>query len=189
MKNIMILLTFIQCAYSCSMNKNKGIDDSLCKDFCKLNKEQKFNILFETSTANSRFKNGSPTEIGVYCKDVNGFFITIPLKLEELKGRKLYESSLFYECKNKGHEDTLIFKKFISDFNEEYNRIKVPLNYLYSKPKIEGNPHLGKFIEFTLNDKCKVYYLDDAQSLTPYWKDKFKKLHQVDKKWYYEYEQ
>ncbi len=50
----------------------------------------------------------------------------------------------------------------------------------------KSNPHLGKFIEFTLDEKCKVYYLEDATTLTPYWKDKFSKLRKVDEKWYYE---
>lgn len=50
----------------------------------------------------------------------------------------------------------------------------------------KSNPNLGKFIEFTLDEKCKVYYLEDSSTLTSYWKDKFSKLQKVDNKWYYE---
>ena len=185
MKKMMLFLICIQCLFSCSVSSPKDMD-SLCQDFCKLNKGQKFRLLFETSTANSRFKNGIPTEIGVYCKEVQGSFMTIPLTFKELKSRNLYGSSHFYECKNNSLEDSLFFTKYISDFNNEDSQIKVPPYYQYEKPKTHGNPHLGKFIEFTLDEKCSVYYLEDANSLTPYWKDKFSKLQKVDNEWYYE---
>jgi hypothetical protein len=50
---------------------------------------------------------------------------------------------------------------------------------------ILSNPNRGRFIEFILDKKCSVYYLEDATSLTFYWKDKFKNLKKVDSKWYY----
>ncbi|WP_025762931.1 hypothetical protein [Dyadobacter tibetensis] len=51
---------------------------------------------------------------------------------------------------------------------------------------LESTPKLGRFIEFTLDERCKVYYLEDSSTLTPYWKDKFSKLQKVDDKWFYE---
>ena len=44
----------------------------------------------------------------------------------------------------------------------------------------------GRFIEFALDEKCSVFYLEDAATLSSYWKDKFSKLQKVDEKWYYE---
>lgn len=51
---------------------------------------------------------------------------------------------------------------------------------------ILSKPNMGKFIEFTLHGGSKVYYLEDENTLNPYWKDKFSKLKKVDEFWYYE---
>lgn len=72
--------------------------------------------------------------------------------------------------------------EFAKKYAQKIDSIYKSLGVVNSK----SNPHLGKFIEFTLDAKCKVYYLEDITTLTPYWKNKFSKLQKVDDKWYYE---
>jgi hypothetical protein len=96
-------------------------------------------------------------------------------------------------------EDTVFLKnvvKFDSDSTRSLNE-KIEFTKKYTQ-KIDSlykdlgvinsksNPKMGKFIEFTLSNKCNVYYLADVSTLNPYWKDKFSKLKKVDKNWYYE---
>jgi hypothetical protein len=84
-------------------------------------------------------------------------------------------------AKNKGvsKKESIAYAK---DYAKKIDTIYQELGAI----NIISNPNRGKFIEFTLDEKCKVYYLEDATTLTPYWKDKFSKLQKVDEKWYYE---
>lgn len=177
-----IILLALNALLACS-SSNKYDSEKLCRDFCELNKNNKFSLLFEVSTGN-RFTLGKPTYIAVYCPYVKGFYINIPLKVEELSVRRLYKSEYFYRCKNGGKKDIGFYKGYIKNFDREYEAIKIPDYCNNKRVLVEGNPRLGRFIEFTLNDKCTVYYLEDVETLTPYWKDKFDKLKKIDKKWY-----
>jgi hypothetical protein len=97
--------------------------------------------------------------------------------------------------------DSVIYNSVIkldtSKFHTDKERIEIAKNYskridfLYKDLGVinsKSNPYLGKFIEFTLDEKCKVYYLEDASTLKPYWKNKFSRLKKVDNKWFYECE-
>ncbi len=178
---ITFLIVFLQ---GCS-SKQEYDSQKLCRDFCTLNKGKKFSILFEIST-DERFSKNKPKYIAVYCADVKGFYINIPLKIDEFKNKKLYGSEYFYKCKNSGKEDVGVYQAYINKFNSEYESINVPQYHVYNNVLVNGYPHLGRFIEFTLDEQCKVYYLEDSTSLTTYWKDKFSRFKKVDDKWFYE---
>ena len=100
--------------------------------------------------------------------------------------KKSAGSEYFYKCKNKGKMDIEFYRSFIKKFKSEYGSINVPNYYKHTNVLVQGNPNLGRFIEFTLDEKCSVFYLEDAATLSPYWKDKFSRLQKVDEKWYYE---
>lgn len=69
-------------------------------------------------------------------------------------------------------------KNYASKLQEIYNELGV-INSI-------SNPNLGRFIKFTLNPSCTVYYLEDSTTLTTYWKEHFSRIKKVDNKWYYE---
>jgi len=97
------------------------------------------------------------------------------------KDSATYNKTFIKLCKYKGVKEIshLIFaKKYAKKLDEIYKELGI-IN-------IKSNPNLGRFITFTLNAKCTVYYLEDSTTLKPYWKDKFRTLKKVDDKWFYE---
>ena len=181
-----MLSWLILCLLACSDEGRSYKNEELCRDFCNLNQKKNFDILFDVSTINSRFRDGIPVEIAVYCPKVDGYFITIPIKSEDINIRKLYGSDKFYECKNSGTEDSKFLKKYINDFKIEYESIIVPAYYRYEKPKIDVLPNLGRYISFILTPTCTVYYIENLQELSPLLIEKIGKSQRFDDNWYYE---
>jgi hypothetical protein len=74
----------------------------------------------------------------------------------------------------------------IEKFIKEYKNIDVPSYYKFKKPKIEGNPKIGNFITFQLNETSTVYFLKDSVGLSPYWLNKFSTTKRYNKNWYFD---
>lgn len=97
------------------------------------------------------------------------------------KDSNTYNKAFIKLCKYKGVEKNLYF-----DYAKEYAK---KLDKIYKELKvinIISNPNRGHFIEFDLDNNCRVYYIENTKSLMPYWKDKFNKFRKVDERWYYE---
>ena len=190
----------IACLIICLSCKTKKIsDEKLCKDFIYLNKNKKFKVLFEISTINSRTSSVFQAktnqnkiifnDLALFCDNdsVIGKFITIPLKTNQFVNKQsaFYKKELFFSCKNNGVVDLNFYKQYVLDFETEINSVTTPAYHNNSNVMIDSHPNLGHFIEFILNEKSKVYYLEDENSLNDNWKIQFKKFKNIDKNWYY----
>jgi hypothetical protein len=79
-------------------------------------------------------------------------------------------------------DSTINKQEYARRYAQKIDIIYKDLGVINSK----SNPNLGKFIEFTLDEKCKVYSLENISNLNTYWKEKFSTLKKVDDKWFYE---
>ncbi|MDZ7935820.1 MAG: hypothetical protein U5M51_12835 [Emticicia sp.] len=181
-KMLLLIIVFLG---GCSPKQTQDYQ-KLCIDFCTLNRENKFSVLFEVTTTESRYHENKVLDLGIFCPYVKGSYMTIQTDESAFINKKTAGSDNFYKCKNGGNEDIKFYRTYINRFKNEYESIKIPQYYYHNVLWVDGNPNLGKFIEFALTEKCKVYYLEDLSTLKPYWKEKFSKFKKVDDKWFYE---
>jgi len=177
----------------------------LCEEFYQLNKDRSFDGLFDVSI-------GSGRVLSVYDKSANQYdlafkaisvFDTIQKNYVNLlvfkREASLSEKDSVFEKIEPGVRDFLARKfrvqsedlfdsyvKYVDNLYMKYDVIKTPEWFNYKDVVVEGNPSLGKFITFTLNEKVKVYYLADQSSLSQYWSKHFKEISKINEEWYYE---
>jgi hypothetical protein len=176
MKNLaMIFLLFLH--NSCSNSSEKP------KDFINRIKDKDINLLFNVSIEARNKRNDS---LHYYYSHIMLENDTLTLPSYEYFDELYREDSIKYNevfvklSSYKGIEKSSSFnfaKEYAQNLDKKYREL--------GAIDILSNPNRGRFIEFILDKKCSVYYLEDATSLTFYWKDKFKNLKKVDSKWYY----
>ena len=189
-----------------SCNNMDSDNTHLCKEFYKLNEGKIFDRLFDVSIGNGRVTSiydPKSNKYDLYFKTIGVFnsdtkeYINLPVfdKKATLSGM---DSA--FKCCNQKTKDFLsnklqvnsesdLFNAYVGYVNlvlKQYYEIETPDGYSSNNIIIDGNPILGEFITFKLNEKCKCYYLESPHSLNQYWSDYFKKLNKLDSKWYYE---
>ena len=101
---------------------------------------------------------------------------------EITKPNSLYKINEIYDfAKYRG-----VDKKLALDYSKKFTK---KIDDLYRELKIINAvslPSSGKFIEFTINKKFKVYYLEDSKTLNKYWRSYFLKLNKIKDKWFFE---
>ncbi len=174
MKNLILLINiFLVACDEGNMTPKKFIAEAKKKDISSL-------MSINIEARNERDNVFHYSYLQVFMKKDTLIIPSIEF-FEDIKSDSLlYKSVLrFTEEKSlNSNEKIELAKKYVQKIDSIYRSLGV----VNSK----SNPHLGKFIEFTLDEKCNVYYLENSSTLTPYWKDKFSKLQKVDEKWYYE---
>jgi hypothetical protein len=79
----------------------------------------------------------------------------------------------------------VLYNKYIDSLLLMYSTIKTPVFHNNKNVRIIGNPSLGNFIEFELNNKVSCFYLKDRSGLTTYWAAFFNRGRKLDEHWYY----
>lgn len=195
------MIIFISCN-----NMPKKDSSKLCTEFYQLNKGKSFDYLFDVTIGTSRVQSIYDENlnkydlmfktIGIYDVEAMGY-VTVPIFNSRVSESE-FDST--FQNFNQQTKDLLSVKlgfgsqkklftsyiDFIDRTLEQYYKIETPKWYSGKNVIVEGNPTLGKFITFTLNDKCNCYYLKDPNSLSQYWFEYFKKLNKLDSNWFYE---
>lgn len=190
---------------SCS---DKQMDNRmLCLKFIELNKSKNFDNLYDVAIGGRRIKSIFDkssnqyeyvfNSIDVYDNDSDEFLMlpffkkdaTLVEKESSFKNTSQEVKSYLSKKYKVGTDPEILnaFIDFVEKIYSEYYNIETPSELGFKNVQVEGNPRLGRFITFTLNEKCKVYYLADTSTLTEYWRTYFdEKLNKIDEKWYYE---
>lgn len=204
-----IIVLFFAIIFITSGCSQKKIDPSkLCREFYQLNKNKTFDCLYDVYIGGrviSIYDKSSnqyeefPKRIEVYDFKSKEYII-IPIYK---KGATLIEKDSIYKeydpkiytflaDKLKITSQKELFEayiKYVDSVLSKYYDIETPKWYSNKRVIIDGTPQFGKFLTFTLNtstNKCKVYYLADRTSLSPYWIRHFDKIQKLDSNWYYE---
>ena len=156
------------------------------EDFISNAKNKNLSILFNTVIQARNESEGAfhYTYVQVFEKNGKDTFNLPSLEFydEIVHPNSLYKIDEIYDfAKSKGIDKKLAFnysKQFTKQVDDLYKKLRV-IN-------IVSLPSSGRFIEFTVNKKIKVYYLEDYQTLSKYWQDYFIKLKKVNPKWFYE---
>lgn len=201
----MLILGFLIMFSSCEQKQFDNV--ALCKEFYELNKGKDFEGLFDIAMGGRRGESIFDESSRQY------FFVFYQIDIYDTKSEKfnvlpifkrgassIEQDSAFIQVSSEAinilsrkHGDTLSrrelllpYVEYINMLYEKYDNIKTPQLHSSRNVVVEGIPSSGKFIRFTLNDNCKVYYLADRSSLTKYWQKHFDKINKLDENWYYE---
>ena len=200
MKYIYMLL--LMSVFFTSCNEDKIDNKELCKSFIRVNVNQSFDDLFDKSISNIRLNSQYKKEryhyefniVDVFDHESDSF-LTVHLykkgtslndkrKTFEKNNQKVIE--FISEKVNTENNSLQSYIRFVDSFYTSYYKIKVPEKYGFANVVFNGLPRSGRLISFILNNKSKVYYTDNFNTLNEYWKNKLKSIEKVDGNWFYE---
>jgi hypothetical protein len=204
LKSSIMCVLFIVMLIGCSQNQ---IDQKeLCKEFYQLNQNKDFEEFFDLAIGCKRIRSVYDKSSNAYDMVFNDIcifdadsdeYITVPVfdrEASQSEKDSVFRSSsnevvnFFTRRFDQANMDTLskMYVNYIDLIYDKYYALELPDNLGFKNIVLEGNPRVGKFITFTLNQRCKVYYLADPKSLTDYWRKYLDQLEQLDENWYYE---
>lgn len=207
MKNFILLLLISGfCIVLSNCSENKIDSRKLCLEFIELNKHNDFDGLYNISIEDIRLesiynKKSKQYEymfnaVDIYDFKTEEFFIlplfrknsTIIEKKETYKKVSNKAKQYLSETYSISAESDIFdsFNNYVEIFYTNYDSIITPNWFGFKNVVFEGNPRLGKFITFILNEECKIYYLADANSLSEYWQKHFNRIKKYNDEWYYE---
>jgi hypothetical protein len=177
----------------------------LCYQFYKINKPHEFRDLYDLNIG-ARFNSEYDKIANQYDISFNYIeeydlqtrqYITIPVFKRGVKDS--IKKIAFKKCNNdlkkylslkfKSSSESDLFLSYVNYVETvlmQYYRIKTPPFYNNKSVPIEGNPSLGRFITFKLNDKTRCFYLKDRIGLSAYWVSFFNNSKKFSDNWYYE---
>lgn len=179
---------------------------SLCKEFYSLNNKKMFNELYNVVIGKGRVSsvyNATFKQYDLIFKYIDVFdsanseFVTLPI-LDHWESISEFDSIfrtfspqekdfLLNKFGNISQKELFIsYSKYVRNILKTYYQIETPKWFSSRNVVIDGNPLLGKFITFTLSNNCKCYFLENPNTLNPYWSNYFKKLNKLDAHWYFE---
>lgn len=195
-KIILAALTLTMVVSECSQKEMSGSE--LCDEFYRLNKDRKWEELFDVSIGSGRITNVYDRSknkydlvfntIAVFDTASKEYFI---LPVFKKNASDIQKDSAFNqitaESKNLlsrklGTVPEKLFVSYVHYINaiyDKYYSIETPDSYGSKNVVLQGNPSLGKFIKFTLNDAVSVYYVADASTLNQYWLERFNTLRKL----------
>ena len=210
-KNFAYLLFIMYLFFvSCKIKEQESDPRELCSKFYELNKELKFNGLFNVQILgirdyseyndNTHKNDRIPLIIGINDSILNEN-IKLPVfrRNSDMKEQKLFyarcDSSSIAYLKNKYKTNSKgdIFKFYIKEVDSIYSNyylIKVPDELPYTNIKLVG---CNNYIEFVLFEdkekriKYSCYFVKDTIFPNDRIKKHFKELPKFDKHWYYDF--
>lgn len=179
--------------------------NKLCDEFYQLNKSRDFEGLFDVNIGSGRVMNVYDESanrydlifntIAVFDTVSNEYFILPVFKKgasqvqKDSAFNKVPSESRSFLIRKLGTTSEELFDNYVLYVNKVYDKyysIKAPKSYSGKNVPLQGNPSLGKFIKFTLNDKVNIYYVADASTLNDYWSKRFNSVHRLDEDWFCE---
>lgn len=188
---------------SCSGDHTSN--DNLPFDFYKLNKDKNFDELFNViistrsmkATLNPKPLSASYYKISYFDSLINDYILFPIVKYPFNKSAITFSFERCDEkCKeflrrkynlNTNNEILSKYIELIGRIINEYHQIGVPEYYAYKAVfQVSGNPKLGSFIQFKLNEKTICFYLKNNPTIKhKYWKEMFSSIKKIDDNWYY----
>ena len=185
---------------------NKVSTEDILIEFCNVNKQDTFNVLYKAIVATRSFKVNNntglyyPTIYKVeYFDSTSGEYVLFPPISYPGGENEIFETfrdlnkkaMLFVESISDTTDEQSVQKAYValvSSILKEYKSIKMPLQYGYESVWfVKGKPTLGRFIRFELSEGNNVYYVKDYSSITDmYKKSGFNKSIKVNDIWYYQ---
>jgi hypothetical protein len=199
-----VVLIFAIIAQGCSEKRVSPL--SLCEQFYELNKNQNFEGLFDVGIGGvGRVTNEYDDQrnkyhlkfnlIAVYDTTLGDYFTirvfrkNASLVEQDSAFQKISPKSKMLLIRKLGVTDEKLFDSyvfFVNKIHDKYFSIKTPILYSNENVALQGNPSLGKFIEFKLTDNVLVYYVDDFSSLDSFWSKRFNTLKKLGDGWFCE---
>jgi hypothetical protein len=198
------LLIFAILLSGCAQKKVSSL--SLCEQFYELNKGKNFQGLFDVGIGDvGRVSNEYDEKknkyhlkfklIAVYDTALGDYFTirvfrkNASLAEQDSAFQKISPKSKMLLIGKLGGTHESLFDSYVFYVNKIYDKyysIKTPKHYSNNNVALQGNPSLGKFIEFKLTDNVLVYYVDDFSSLNSFWSEYFKTLKKLGDGWFCE---
>lgn len=203
MRILKIALYLILCIVLSGCDKKPG-SDQLAREFYELNKSRRFDALYNVMLDNrwdSYFDEKLNQHVllfdHVFVFDADSSkYLRLPLfrigaspdeKINSFnqcgKSVKAYLNKVLH-VRTAG-ELASEYVKYVDSIRLQYDAIKTPRFHNNANVRIVGDPSLGKFIRFELNDKVSCFYLGERKGLTSYWDDFFSAGRMYDEHWYY----
>jgi hypothetical protein len=174
----MIILAFVLVT---SCNKQNATDSP--EKFIQNSKTKNLTILFNVAI---EARNESDNKYHYYSSHIFKKNDTLTIPSYEYFDDLIKQDSTYYKDIYKLGEQNFVSETVSVSYARDYSQ---RLDKIYNELKVINSisiPNRGRFIEFTLSPNCKVYYLEDSKTLTPYWKEHFNNITKVDEKWFYE---
>ncbi len=178
----------------------------LCREFYQLNKNKNFTGLFDVTIGVRRVGQVFSDSLNQYELVFNTIEVFDPITQNHKtlpvfkRGTSLAEKDSIFrriqpDTKNflmtrlEVSSEVFLFDSyvtFVDTIYKNYYNVVTPKSYSLKNVVLEGHPSGGKFISFPLMEGVDIYYLEDPNSLTEYWKTYFGKLDKFDDYWFYE---